>query len=60
MAAAQPPTTQAGRDRLEALLTRLLDVERPALVAAALIQQGGDAADIAGGIVAQVVSLVCD
>ena len=53
MAAVQPPTTQAGRDRLEALLTRLLEVERPALVAAALIQQGGDAADVATGVLAQ-------
>ena len=53
MAAVHPPTTQAGRERLEALLTQLLEVERPALVAAALIQHGGDAADIASGVVAQ-------
>ena len=53
MAAVHPPTTQAGRERLEALLTRMLEVERPALVAAALVQQGGDAADVAGGVQAQ-------
>ena len=58
MGLAQPPTTPAGRPRLEALLTQLLEVERPALLAAALVQPGGDAADLAGGIVAQVVSLV--
>ena len=53
--AALPPSTQAGRERLESLLTQLLEVERPALVSAALVQPGGDAADIAGGVVAQVV-----
>ncbi len=53
MAVVQPPTTQAGRERLEALLHQLLEVERPGLVAAALVQQGGDAADIAGGVLAQ-------
>lgn len=59
IAAPLPPATQAGRQRLEALLVQLLEVERPAMVAAALVQQGGDAADVAGGVAAQVVSLVC-
>ena len=53
MGPAQPPTTPAGRARLEALLDQLLEVERPALLAAALVQHGGDTADLAGGIVAQ-------
>ncbi len=53
MAALHAPITQAGRDQLESRLTQLIQVERRALAAAALVQPGGDAADVAGGVAAQ-------
>lgn len=53
-----PPITPAAKKRLTALLEDLLTVERPALAAAAVANQTGDAADLAGALDAQVVSLV--
>ena len=49
-----PPNTPAARKRLAALLEDLVSVERPALAAAAVANQTGDAADLAGALDAQV------